>query len=149
MNTVKGLYDKFNNLDKQMDFQLIEHGPGDIEYSVVITEKHLSSPGVGHGAVTAALMDAVLGTTALTSVYDDGNLVSTVEFKINFFKPAFLGDKLVGKGTVEFQGKSLIATSARIYKESTGELVSKGLGTFNIYPMEKRGLTQDIKSVSE
>lgn len=146
MNTVKELYDKFNQLDKQMDFQLKVNGPGDIEYSVVIGEKHLSSPGVGHGAVIAALMDAILGTTALTAVYDEGNLVSTVEFKVNYFKPSFIGDKLVAKGEIEFKGKSLIATSARIFKASSGELVSKGLGTFNIYPMEKRGLTPELKA---
>ncbi|MCB9188052.1 MAG: PaaI family thioesterase [Flavobacteriales bacterium] len=147
MDTVKGLYDKFNNVDKGLDFELTVYGPGIIEYRTTIAEKHLSSPGVGHGAITAAMMDAVLGTTALTAVYDDGNLVSTVEFKVNYFKPTFLGDKLIGKGEIEFQGKSLICTSAKIYKEATGELVSKALGTFNIYPMEKRGLKKPIKTI--
>jgi uncharacterized protein (TIGR00369 family) len=140
MNTVKELYTQFNNLDKELGFELTVNGPGEIEYTVVIDDKHLSSPGVGHGAVTAAMMDAVLGTTALTAVYEDGNLVSTVEFKVNYFKPTFKGDKLIGRGEIEFQGKSLIVTSAKIYKEGTDELVSKGLGTFNIYPMAKRGL---------
>lgn len=140
MHTVKELYTQFNNLDKELDFELSVLAPGVIEYTVVISEKHLSSPGVGHGAVTAAMMDAVLGTTALTKVYEDGNLVSTVEFKVNYFKPTYLGDRLIGRGEIEFQGKSLIVTSAKIYKDGSNELVSKGMGTFNIYPMEKRGL---------
>ena len=145
MNSVKELYDTFNNVDKGLDFQLTVHSPGVIEYKVIIADKHLSSPGVGHGAITAALMDAVLGTTALTAVYDEGNLVSTVEFKLNYFKPALLGDVLIGTGSVEFKGKSLIATTARIVKESNNQLVSIGTGTFNIYPMSKRGLSKTQK----
>jgi len=140
MKTVADLYNKFNHFDKELNFELTVNAPGNIIYRVEIADKHLSSPGVGHGALVAALMDAVLGTTALTAVYDQGFLVSTVEFKVNYFKPTFKGDILVGTGEIEFQGKSLIATSGRIIKSHNGELVSKGLGTFNIYPMEKRGL---------
>lgn len=142
MNSVKELYDTFNNVDKELDFELTVHSPGVIEYKVKITDKHLSSPGVGHGAITAALMDAILGTTALTAVFPEGQLVSTVEFKLNYFKPALLGDVLIGTGEIEFKGKSLIATTARIVKQDSEELVSKGMGTFNIYPMSKRGISQ-------
>jgi uncharacterized protein (TIGR00369 family) len=140
MKTVSDLYNKFNNFDKELGFELTVNAPGKIIYKVEITDKHLSSPGVGHGALVAAMMDAVLGTTALTAVYDDGLLVSTVEFKVNYFKPTHKGDILIGTGEIEFQGKSLVATSGTIIKSHNGELVSKGLGTFNIYPMEKRGL---------
>jgi len=136
--TVKDIYDKFNHLDKNLGFELEVISPGNIIYSVTIQDKHLSSPNVGHGAVTAGLMDSVLGTTALTAVFEEGNLVSTVEFKLNYFKPTFLGDRLEARGEVEFKGKSLVATSARIIKTNTGELVAKGMGTFNIYPQEKR-----------
>jgi uncharacterized protein (TIGR00369 family) len=144
MENVASLYKAFNNLDKQLDFELTVYEPGKIQYRVVISEKHLSSPGVGHGAVTAALMDAVLGTSALSAVYEEGNLVSTVEFKLNYFKPALLGDELIGTAEIEFKGKSLIATSGKIVKKHNGELVSKGMGTFNIYPMSKRGLKIEV-----
>jgi uncharacterized protein (TIGR00369 family) len=140
MQTVETLYQEFNNLDKSLGFNLKVNAPGDIEYSVTIQDMHLSSPGVGHGAITAALMDAVLGTTALSAVYADGNLVSTVEFKLNYFKPTLLNDVLIGIGKIEFQGNRLISTSGSIIKKSSGELVSKGMGTFNIYPMSKRGI---------
>ncbi len=136
--TVKDIYDNFNHLDKHLDFDLEVLSPGKIIYRVTIQDKHLSSPNVGHGAVTAGLMDSTLGTTALTAVFDEGNLVSTVEFKLNYFKPTFLGDKLEARGVVDFKGKSLVTTSAQIIKVDSGELVAKGMGTFNIYPQEKR-----------
>ncbi len=134
------LYEKYNVFDKEFGLKVNIEAPGKVVYEMTIAPKHLSSPGVGHGASLAAMMDAILGTTALTKVYDKGSLVSTVEFKINYFKPIFLDDHLVATGEIEFEGKSLIVTSGKIVKKDTGELVAKGLGTFNIYPMEKRGL---------
>ncbi len=143
--TVKQLYDTFNFFDKNLDLELSEKGPGDIEYKLTIQRKHLSSPGVGHGGVIAAMMDAVIGTTALSQVFHEKKLVSTIEFKINYFKPIFEDDILIGTGQIEFQGKSIIACSGKIIKLDIGELVSKSLGTFNIYPMEKRGLKLDLE----
>ena len=103
MKTVSDLYNKYNNFDKELGFELTINAPGKIIYKVEISDKHLSSPGVGHGALVAAMMDAVLGTTALTAVYDEELLVSTVEFKVNYFKPTLKGDILIGTGEIEFQ----------------------------------------------
>lgn len=139
MNTQE-LYEKYNNFDKEFGLKLSVKSPGVVIYEMEIKDKHLSSPKVGHGASVAAMMDAILGTTALSKVYDNGNLVSTVEFKINYFKPIFKNDILIATGEIEFEGKSLIVTTGRIVKKESGELVSKGMGTFNIYPMSKRGL---------
>lgn len=134
------LYALYNNFDKEMGLILTEKAPGIVTYELEVNEKHLSSPKVGHGAVIAAMMDAILGTTALSKVCQEGNLVSTVEFKINYFKPIFKGDSLLATGEIEFEGKSLIVTTGRIIKKESKDLVSKGMGTFNIYPMSKRGL---------
>ena len=143
--TVTQLYKAFNFFDKNLDLELNEKGLGDIEYKLTIVQKHLSSPGVGHGGVVAAMMDAVIGTTALSQVFHEKKLVSTVEFKINYFKPILEGDILIGTGQIEFQGKSIIACSGKIIKLHSGELVSKSLGTFNIYPMEKRELKFNLE----
>lgn len=138
--TTQELYEKYNNFDKEFGLKLTVNSPGNITYELTVENKHLSSPNVGHGATVAAMMDATLGTTALSKVYDQGNLVSTVEFKINYFKPIFKNENLIATGEIEFEGKSLIVTTAKIIKKDTNELVSKGMGTFNIYPMSKRGL---------
>lgn len=144
--TVTELYEAFNHFDKILDLELNEKEPGNIEYRLKVSQKHLSSPGVGHGGMVAAMMDAVIGTTALSQVFHERKLVSTIEFKINYFKPIFEDDILIGTGEIEFQGKSIIACSGKIIKLDSGELVSKSLGTFNIYPMEKRGLKLDFDS---
>ncbi len=142
--TTQELYEAFNHFDRLMGLELTEKGPGDIEYRLVVQQQHLSSPGVGHGGVVAAMMDAVIGTTALSQVFHERKLVSTIEFKINYFKPTIEDDVLIGTGKIEFHGKSIISCSGEIIKQESGELVSKALGTFNIYPMEKRGLKLDF-----
>ena len=127
-----------NHFDRDHGLHFTIHAPGSITYELTIQEKHLSSPGVAHGATIAAFMDCVLGLSALSLALTEGNLTSTVEFKLNFIRPARLGDKLVGTGLIDYKGKSLIIASADI-KLATGELIAKGLGTFNTYPLEKKG----------
>lgn len=116
------------------EYEVIE--PGNVITRMVILPEHLNSPGVAHGGAVAGFMDAVLGVPALTAAVVDGNLVSTVEFKINYFKPIMLGDKLEGRGNVIRKGKSLIVTIGGIYRGA--ELVAHGQGTFNVYPLQKR-----------
>jgi uncharacterized protein (TIGR00369 family) len=127
-----------NHFDKTMGLDFEIHSPGDITYRMTVEEKHLSSPNIAHGGTIAGFMDCVLGLSALSLSLTQGNLTSTVEFKLNFIRPARLGDKLIGRGRVDYKGKSLIISSGDITLES-GELIAKGLGTFNTYPLEKKG----------
>ena len=116
--------------------------PGKAEYSMAIRPEHLSSPGVAHGGVLAGLMDAALGAAALTLAFTAGELVSTVEFKINYLHPVQLGDELRAVAQVDHAGKSLLVCSGIIYRQAPGEAtetaVAQGLGTFNRYPAGKR-----------
>ncbi len=109
---------------------------GNTETTMQILEHHISSPGVAHGGSMAGFMDSVLGFCALTAAIPDGNLVSTVEFKLNYFKPIHFQDNLVGKAIVLRKGKSFIITRAEIWRGK--EMVAHGQGTFNVYPLAKR-----------
>lgn len=110
--------------------------PGVTETTITILPKHLSSPGVAHGGSLAGFMDSCLGFCALSAAIPDGNLVSTVEFKLNYFKPILLNDTLVAKNKVIRKGKTIIVSIAEIYRGD--DMVSHGQGTFNVYPLEKR-----------
>jgi len=117
--------------------------PGQAEYRMAIRPEHLSSPGAAHGGVLAGLLDAVLGAAALTLAFTTGELVSTVEFKINFLHPVRLGDELRATAQVDHAGKSLVVCSGTIYRPApgapSGEIaVAQGMGTFNRYPAAKR-----------
>jgi len=140
------IYNQINVFGKENGMVLKVIQPGEIEYIMEIKDKHLSSPNIAHGGVVAGLMDSVLGTGALSLAFTLQNLVSTVEFKINYFHPVKLGDILVGKSTVEFHGKSIISTSGEIHCQQTKVLVAKGLGTFNSYPIEKGNLKEILSN---
>jgi len=130
-----------NNFDRYNNMELKIIKPGHIEYELIVKKDHISFKDTAHGGLTSGMMDAVLGLAALTQAVLEGKLVSTVEFKLNFIRPVQFGNTLLGVGQVEHNGKSLIITNANIYIKETNELVAKGLGTFNKYPMSKKGLT--------
>lgn len=130
-------YDEFNGLQ----FEVVS--PGSIIYKMTVQEKHLSSPDVAHGAAIAGMMDCVLGLSALSYSITESNLVATVEFKINYLKPVCLGDELTGSGKVVHKGRSLLISSGEI-RNSNGDLVALGQGTFNAYPSTKKDFLHEL-----
>lgn len=135
-----GMYNQINHYGRMNGMRLHVAQPGEVEYRMGIREEHLSSPGTCHGGVLAGLMDAALGAAALTLAFTTQELVSTVEFKMNFLHAVHLHDALLARAQVEHQGKKLVVTRCVIYRvDAAGETaVAQGLGTFNRYPAGKR-----------
>lgn len=139
--TIIEKYNAFNNYgrDLGMEFKIIETGI--VHYYLKITEKHLATPKAVHGGVLAAFMDSILGVAALSCAEANNNVVSTVEFKINYLSPSFVGDELLGIGKVEQQGKRIIiSTGDIICTNRDNKLIAKAMGTFNAYPIEKAAM---------
>ncbi len=139
------VFNEINRYAQANGMALAVERPGVAVYRMTVEEKHLSSPGTCHGGVVAGLMDAALGAAALSLAFTREELVATVEFKINYFRPVRLGDVLVARGTVEHAGQRLLAARGTIHRAdaddgSEGEAVAGGLGTFNAYPLSKRDL---------
>ena len=137
-------YEKVDVFGRRNGYQLEVNEPGDIVYTMKVMEEHQSSPNHCHGGVLAGLMDSTLGVSALSYAMTQKCLCSTVEFKINYLAPVHLGDELKAHGRIDHKGKSLVITSADIFEVSTGKLVCKGMGTFNLYPMEKKDFIKDL-----
>ena len=131
-------YKKGNNFGRLIEMEFELFNPGELEYKIKITEVHLATPYAAHGGVVSALMDSVLGISALSRVCTDDKIVSTVEMKLNFLAPVRLGDQLTGTAIVLSKGNRIVVTEAEI-KNQNGLLVAKGMGTFNAYPKEKAG----------
>ncbi|GAB3304034.1 PaaI family thioesterase [Hymenobacter tenuis] len=137
--TLIAIYNQINHYGRTNGMELLVTQPGDVRYTMTVQNEHLSSPGTCHGGVLAGLMDSVLGAAALSLAFTAGELVSTVEFKINYLHPVRLHDHLVAHGVVEHSGKTLIVSSAFITCPTRNDLVvARGLGTFNRYPASKR-----------
>ncbi|HEX7414731.1 MAG TPA: hotdog domain-containing protein [Bacteroidia bacterium] len=135
-------YIEYNNFGKYLGLHFTIIEPGVVKHTLIITKDHLATPHAAHGAVAAAMMDAVLGVAALSVVCQDYKIVSTVEFKINYLNPALLGDELSGESFIEQKGNRIIVVSGTIKAVNRNIIVAKGIGTFNAYPAAKVGLME-------
>lgn len=78
--------------------------------------------GLWHGGVIASLVDVACGYAALSSMADDREVL-TVEFKIQFLKPAQT-DRLVAVGRVIQAGKTLTVCQGSVFDETRTRLLA-------------------------
>lgn len=76
--------------------------------------------GFVHGGVIGMIADAAAGYAAMTLV-DANASVLTAEYKINFVAPA-QGGKVIARGKVIKQGRTLLVTTAEVFADRNGEL---------------------------
>ncbi|MFT4602972.1 MAG: hypothetical protein ACI857_003159 [Arenicella sp.] len=143
------IYQQTNQFGHLIGIELIKFEADEIRYKLVISDKHLATPTTAHGGVLSAYMDGILGLAALYVSSEIGNLVSTVEFKINYLQPARKGDVLIGVGKVISNGKRIIIAQGEIINEGSGAKVAIATGTFNAYPYQKSGMSMtDLDLIS-
>ena len=109
---------------------------GVVNYRTKVLKEHLATEKSAHGGFLASIFDQIVGTAALSKAINDGKVVSTVELKMNFLKPAMLDDELLGEGRVINNGKRLYTVEGKIYNQKK-ELLLTGLATLNAYPFVK------------
>lgn len=131
-------YIKANRFGVLLGMQFDVVSPGQVEYTMNITDSHLATPLAAHGGSISALMDATMGVCALSQVLADNKVVSTIEMKISFVSPALLGDTLSGSANIIKSGKRILFVEGKIINQN-GKTVAFATGTFNSYPSEKAG----------
>lgn len=131
-------YIKSNHFGSLLGMNFQVDGPGKINYSMEVEERHLATPKAAHGGAVCTLMDATMGVCALSKVIEYNQVVSTIEMKISFVSPALKGDTLNGTAEVIKAGHRLLFIEGRIENQK-GELIATASGTFNAYPAEKAG----------
>lgn len=139
MNNLKRIIEQYNKANSFGDFMNMKFdiiSPGEIEYHIQVKQDFLATPTAMHGGAIASFMDAIIGVAALSAVAEENKVVSTIEFKINFLKPAFLEEHLKGIGKVLQKGNRIVVTEGKILNEK-GEIIAIAQGTLNAYPIEK------------
>lgn len=129
-------YNKTNEFGRILGMVFDVISPGSIKIKMKITDLHLATINVAHGGAVAALMDATLGVAALSLTAEKEKVVSTVDLNMSFMRPVKLNDTLHASGNVIKAGNRILFSEAIILNQNN-ELVSKGSGTFNAYPVEK------------
>jgi uncharacterized protein (TIGR00369 family) len=103
-----------------------------------IRAEHLQQHGFVHAGVITTLADHTAGGAARAAV-SPGTDVITIEFKINFLKPA-KADMLAATGQVLRAGKTIIASESEVYAMTADEpvLVAKCMSTLAVIPQRER-----------
>jgi len=130
------LYEAANAFGDLLGMQLTLVDQGVVTYEMEVKPHHLATPFAAHGGAVAALVDGALGVAALSKVSINKKVVSTIELRMNFLRPALLGDVLLAKGNVVSAGNRLLYVECEVMNQ-TGDLIAKASGTFNAYPAEK------------
>ena len=102
---------------------------GYFQSRVRIEEHHRQQDGFIHAGVMATMADHTAGYSAFTIV-DENFQILTIEFKINFLRPAF-GDELVCRSRVIREGSRIIISESEVF-DIRGEeeaLVAKAMVT--------------------
>lgn len=102
-----------------------------------VTAQHSQQDGFVHAGVMAAMADHTAGYAAFSVVPEDQRILS-VEFKINFLRPAS-GSAVICRARVVKEGRQVIVADSEVYDLKGGEerLAAKALVTLMAVPVEK------------
>lgn len=109
-----------------IDAKLESVARGRVEVSCESSRDLLQQHGLLHAGVTTTLADVACGYAALTCM-PEGAEVLSVEFKVNFMRPA-TAKKIVAVGQVLKAGKTLVVAEATVTGED-GTLIAKMMST--------------------
>jgi len=107
---------------------------GVFESSLEIRPVHSQQDGFVHAGVIATMADHTAGYAAYTTVSESFRIL-TIEFKINFFKPA-VGERMVCRSKVVSNGRKIKVSESEVFSISGGQekLVAKAMVTLIALP---------------
>jgi uncharacterized protein (TIGR00369 family) len=118
-------------------FQASKIAKGIFESILTIGENHKTQDNFIHAGLIATMSDHTAGYAAYTLVPDDIRIL-TIEFKINFLKPA-LGHALKCKSEIISQGKQIIVAQSTVFdvRDTHEKMVSKSTITLMAIDADK------------
>jgi uncharacterized protein (TIGR00369 family) len=118
LDTFKHIFDKASFI-QELGCELLSLENGICEIHLEIQPKHLQQNDFVHAGVLATLADHAAGCAAYT-VTDEHNKVLSIEFKINFLRPA-IGQKIICISKVLKPGKNISVCQSEVFAVNNGE----------------------------
>lgn len=118
-----------------LGFEAIEAAEGHFASAVALTPALLQQDGLAHAGVVATLADHTAGYAAYTLVGPESRIL-TVEFKINFLKPA-AGVALHCQAQVISRGRTILPAESAVWAVSADggrKLAAKAMVTLMVVP---------------
>jgi uncharacterized protein (TIGR00369 family) len=109
-------------------------GHGWCRTSLTVDGRLLQQHGFVHAGVITTLADHTCGGAARSSLGDDRDVI-TIEFKINFLKPA-MAERLEAHGAALRAGPSIVVAESEVFavEGARRDLVSKCISTLAVIP---------------
>lgn len=116
----------------KLGIRLVKLDPGACETALELEEWHLQQDGFVHAGVQATMADHTAGAAAAT-LLDPGQIVLTLEFKINLLRPA-RGDRLTCQSRVLKPGSRVTVVESEVFCENpdSTRLVSKAMASMAV-----------------
>ena len=117
---------------QHLGIELANMGPGWCDTAMIVRPEHRQQDVFIHAGVQATLADHTAGAAA-GSLMASGEIVLTMEFKINLLRPA-QGERLRGRAEVLRAGKTLTVVESSVYTQNQGQekLVAKAMVTLAV-----------------
>lgn len=112
---------------KLLGIEFVDVGRGWAKMRLPFSDKLTNSLGIAHGGGLFTLADSA-GSMALVSMIDKGEVVTTIEMKINYLKPLDTGEALA-EARIIHCGKTTAFGEIDV-KDADGTLIAKGVATF-------------------
>jgi uncharacterized protein (TIGR00369 family) len=123
---IKQSFDK-QGLMRTLNAQLVSVEKGQVKIACNFSDALAQQHGLFHAGVATSLVDTACGYAALTMMADPSEVL-TVEFKVNFLKPAKT-PKLITIGKVIQSGKTLNICEGYVFDHNEDKLIAKMTAT--------------------
>jgi uncharacterized protein (TIGR00369 family) len=110
---------------------------GTVTISCAFNEGLTQQHGLFHGGALASLVDVACGYAALSLLPEDREVL-TVEFKVNFLKPAKT-DRVVAVGNVIQAGRTLTVCEGSVFDATRTRLLARMTATMMAVPVRNEG----------
>jgi uncharacterized protein (TIGR00369 family) len=107
-------------------FRVVEVDAGRAVFEMDAGPRHANPMGTLHGGILCDIADAAMGI-AYASTLGEGESFTTLELKINFFKPVW-NAKLRAEGRIVKKGRTVGMTECDVFDEK-GSLVARASST--------------------
>lgn len=112
-----------------LGIRLADMGHGWCESELAVTQQHLQQDGFVHAGVQATIADHTAGGAAGT-LAGPGEMVLTVEFKINLLRPA-VGERIRCRAKVLKPGRTIVVAESEVFacRDGTEKMTAKATVT--------------------
>lgn len=137
MGSEKPIFHSFSQvpINRYFGFRLLSSSPQESVVSMEVLPEHIQEQGIVHGSILTAVADTAAVYTFYPNLAKNRSMTS-VEFKINFLRPAKINQgSLTARARVIQQGQKIGLCDVEVTQSD--KLVAKGLFTYLFFDCDR------------